>query len=77
MSFYKGTKQECLNYIAEVNQGESYIGVTSSWAEPIERNGEWYVPIAQPPYTGVKYSSAMQETELPEPIITLLNQNYV
>jgi hypothetical protein len=41
--YYKGTEQECLEYDAQVTEGEVYPIEGDNWANPIERDGSWYI----------------------------------
>ena len=59
MEHIKGTKQEVEEYIAEVDAGEGYIGVTITWDTPQEIEGNWYAAY------NVKYPTELEITERP------------
>ena len=59
--YYKGTKQECEEYISSVDASEKYSEPTKTWDIPIERDGSWYVTKHD------KYTSTMElVNELPQ-----------
>ena len=59
--YYKGTKQECEEYISSVDASENYGESTKTWDIPIERDGNWYVTKHD------KYTSTMElVNELPQ-----------
>ena len=53
--YYKGTKQECEEYISSVDASENYGESTKTWDIPIGRDGSWYVAKHD------KYTSSMEE----------------
>ena len=60
MEYLKGTQQECEMYNAWVSFHEKYKDTTQQWAQPFEREGNWYIP------KNPKYESDLETvTELP------------
>jgi len=55
--YYKGTKQECEEYINIVDASENYGESTKTWDIPTERDGSWYVRNHD------KYTSSMEEVD--------------
>lgn len=56
--YYVGTLEQVTQYNDQVTQSEGYTGTTTSWATPVERDGNWYILI-----NSKYYSSTMNTVE--------------
>lgn len=59
MNYYKGTQQQCEEYLSLVNSSENYQGTTTTWSDIIEREGNFYILKHE------KYSSDLELSDLP------------
>lgn len=67
MIWYKGSLQKCMDYNAVVSYNERYHGVTTKWANIIQRGDDFYIKKHE------RYPAEMIEVEkLPE--ITIITE---